>query len=251
MLPRLRERVRELNALADQVLLLAERLSKRDETAQPDLAIKGQQWVRGARGLMVAQEYSGLEAFDDCCTTSKSWMDIGRYLTQDWTEYGSDSNIPEGFKVFKRRFLEARALLEALESELVSRELPVKTALSFEVASSEIDAAQGLLDNANGAEVFLRASGVIARVALERHLFTVADSRNLQIIKNPPNKRHPDVEDVLQTLTKSGVITAIQKSQFDTLFKIANNCAHPKGPVVLADVQQLIRDGRQLAPLVV
>jgi len=251
MLTQLRARVSELNALADQVLLLAERLSKRDETAQPDLAVKGQQWVRGARALMVAQQYSGLKAFDECCTTSSSWMDIGRYLTQDWSEYGSQSNMPEGFKIFKRRFLEARALLNALESELVSRELPVKTALSFEVASTEIDTAQEVLDNANGAEVFLRASGVIARVALERHLFTVADSRSLQIITNPPTKKHPDVEDVLQTLTKSGVLTAIQKSQFDTLFKIANNCAHPKGPVVLADVQQLIRDGRQLASLVV
>jgi hypothetical protein len=129
-LPQLRERVSDLNALADQVLLLAERFSKRDEAAQPDLAIKGQQWVRGARALMVAQQYSGLEAFDDCLKTSKSFMDISRYLTQDWTEYGADSNIPEGFKIFKRRFLEARALLEALQSELVSRELPVKTALS-------------------------------------------------------------------------------------------------------------------------
>jgi len=126
MLTQLRARVSELNALADQVLLLAERLSKRDETAQPDLAVKGQQWVRSARALMVAQQYSGLKAFDECCTTSSSWMDIGRYLTQDWSEYGSQSNMPEGFKIFKRRFLEARALLNALESELVSRELPVK-----------------------------------------------------------------------------------------------------------------------------
>jgi hypothetical protein len=47
----------------------------------------------------------------------------------------------------------------------------VKTALSFEVASSEIDSAQEVLDNASGAEAFLRASGVIARMALERHLF--------------------------------------------------------------------------------
>jgi len=192
MLTQLRARVRELNALADQVLSLAERLSKRDETAQPDLAVKGQQWVRGARALMAAQQYSGLKAFDECCTTSSGWTDISGYLTQDWSDYGSETNIPEGFKIFKRRFLEARALLEALESELVSRELPVKTALSFEVASSEIDTAQEVLDNANGAEVFLRVSGVIARVALERHLFTVADSRSLQVIKNPPNKRYPD-----------------------------------------------------------
>jgi hypothetical protein len=82
-------------------------------------------------------------------------------------------------------------------------------------------------------------------------LFTVADSRKLSIIKNPPTKKHPDVEDVLQTLQKSGVITAIQKSQFDSLFKVANNCAHPKEAVLQADVERLIRDGRQLASVVV
>jgi len=55
----------------------------------------------------------------------------------------------------------------------------------------------------------------------------------------------------LQTLQKGGVITAIQKSQFDSLFKIANNCAHPKEAVLAADVERLIRDGKQLAALIV
>jgi hypothetical protein len=118
----------------------------------------------------------------------------------------------------------------------------------LEVAATEIETAQDLLDNAKGEEVFMRASGVIARVALERYLFTVADSRQLSI---PTTKKHPSVEDVLQTLQKAGVITAIQKSQFDSLFKIANDCAHPKEAVVPVDVQQLIRDGKQLAALIV
>jgi hypothetical protein len=103
-LPQLRERVSDLNAPADQVLLLAERFSKKDETAQPDLAIKGQQWVRGARALMVAQQYSGLEAFDDCIKTSKSFMDISRYLTQDWTEYGADSTHQRASKYLSGGF---------------------------------------------------------------------------------------------------------------------------------------------------
>lgn len=108
-----------------------------------------------------------------------------------------------------------------------------------------------MLDNAKGAEVFIRASGVIARVALERHLFMVADARQVPIIKNPPTKKHPDFEDVLQSLQKGGVITAVQKSQFDALFKVATNCAHAKEAVVEADVQRLVRDGKQLAAVVV
>jgi hypothetical protein len=246
----LKERVRELNTLANEVFVLAERYSKGDATAQPDLAIKGQQWFRGARELLVQQKYSGLKDFDLCYSAPNHYTDIGRYFTFGLSEF-TQSGLQDAFRLFKKAFLEAGALLQALEYEILSRELPVKTELSFEVSATELDTAQGLLDNGKGAEVFVRASGVIARVALERHLFTVADSRKLSITTNPPSKKHPDVEDVLQTLQKKGVITAVQKSQFDSLFKIANNCAHPKEAVVKADVERLIRDGKQLAALIV
>jgi hypothetical protein len=250
MLAQLRERVRELDRLADEVLSLAERMKKKEATAQPDLAIKGQRWYRGARELLVQQQYSGLGDFDLCYHSPINYTDISRFINVQLTQY-TDSGMADAFRVFQREFLEARALLQALESEVLSREMPVKTELSFEVSATEMDTAQEMLDNAKGTEVFIRASGVIARVALERHLFTVADSRKLAILKNPPNKKHPDAEDVLQTLQKNGVVTAIQKSQFDSLFKVANNCAHPKEVVVAVDVERLIRDGRQLAALIV
>jgi hypothetical protein len=104
-----------------------------------------------------------------------------------------------------------------------------------------------MLKEAASEEVFIRACGVIARVALERHLFTVADARSLTIILNPPSKKHPDASDVVNTLSKAGVITPVQRSQLESLFSVANNCAHPKGPVLGADVERLIRDGKQLA----
>jgi hypothetical protein len=90
---------------------------------------------------------------------------------------------------------------------------------------------------------------VIARVALERHLFCVVDARSVPIIL-PPNKKHPSVEDALSALVKANVITAVQKSQFDSLFKSANNCAHPKETVREVDVARLIRDGRTAAAAV-
>ena len=61
----LQKRVDDLEKLADEVSNLAERLSKGD-VFQPDLSLKGQQWYRGARELMVQHKYSGLEDFDGC-----------------------------------------------------------------------------------------------------------------------------------------------------------------------------------------
>jgi hypothetical protein len=171
-------------------------------------------------------------------------------LTLPTAEYGS-SGLPDALNKLKSAFLEANALLHALEYEILSRESPVKTELSLEVAATELDTAQDLLDKAKGAEVFIRASGVIARVALERHLFTVADANQVAIAKNPPNKKHADVEDVLQSLHKQGVINAIQKYQFDSLFKLANNCAHPKEAVNEEDMQTLLWEGKRLAEVVV
>jgi len=59
----LQKRVEDLERLADEVGGLAERLSKA-EAVKPELSVKGQQWYRGARELMVQHRYSGLEEFD-------------------------------------------------------------------------------------------------------------------------------------------------------------------------------------------
>jgi hypothetical protein len=144
-----------------------------------------------------------------------------------------------------------RALLLSLQDELLSRELPVRTQLSFEVAASEFDTAERMLSEGGQEEVFTRASGVIARVALERQLWTVAETRAITVSLNPPSKRKADVQDVINSLAANNVITGVQKSQLEALLKVANNCAHPKEPVVYADVERLIRDGRQLAAVIV
>lgn len=97
----------------------------------------------------------------------------------------------------------------------------------------------------------IRASGVVARVALERHLFTVIDVRNLTIIINPPNKKKPEANDAIVTLVKNTVINAIQRSELESLFIVGNHCAHPRETVTKEDVKRLIDRGRELASIIV
>lgn len=250
MLTQLRERVKDLEVLADKVFTLATQLSA-GENVQPELANRGQHWYRGARELLAQHKYSGLQEFDDCYGREMPRVvNISRYLVVE-PSYFTPSGRLDAFNQFQRSFRQARALVQALESELLSRELPVKTELSFEVVVSEMDAATDLLSAAQGNDILVRAAGVVARVALERHLFTVADARKLTIIKNPPHKPAATADDVAQTLQKSGVITPIQKSQLDSLFKIGNYSAHPKETVTAGDVDRLIREGKQLTALIV
>jgi hypothetical protein len=134
--------------------------------------------------------------------------------------------------------------------EIWSRELPVKTQLSYELVADEFTTAKTIFLEAKGQELFHRVSGVIARVALERHLFTVADQRGIVITVNPPHKKKPEAHDVIVSLRKTEVITAIQQSQLETLFRIGNNCAHPQEIIDPADVEKMIDDGKHLASVI-
>ena len=88
----------------------------------------------------------------------------------------------------------------------------------------------------------------MARVALERHLFTVADTRGIPV---PPSRgKKPEASDAINALKKADVITAIQKSELESLFTVANHCAHPKEAVSEKDVARLIQRGRELASVI-
>jgi hypothetical protein len=249
-LPQLEKRIADLEGVAEIVVQLAKSFAKGNPAGE--LPLRGEEWYRGARALLVDQNFSGLGEFERCyeayvnvggATSRVSW-DIGSFI-HAYNVTGVGSGLP----FFLQTFGKARALLKSCVSEVESRQLPVRTELSFTVSVDEFETAQSLLDSSDY-EPIVRASGVVARVALERHLLTVAESKTIQIEKNPPNKAKIDASDVLNALRKNGVVNAIQKSDLETLFRIGNHCAHPKEAVNIGDVQRLIRQGRELASVI-
>jgi hypothetical protein len=123
--------------------------------------------------------------------------------------------------------------------------------LSASLVSDEFETSRQLFDAAKGDESILRAAGTVARVALERHLFTIAEARSVKVEVNPPTKKHPEAQDAYNSLAKASVITAIQKSELETLFRIGNHCAHPKESIKAADVEKLIVQGREMAATII
>jgi hypothetical protein len=73
----------------------------------------------------------------------------------------------------------------------------------------------------------------------------------VSIVTNPPTKAHPDFTDITLSLRNAGVVTEVQRARLDVLYRIGNNCAHPKEVVNRHDVEELIRDGRSFAGLIV
>ncbi len=230
-----------MEAIADDVINLANKQSA-NQAVQPELNTKGQRWYRGAREIMVQQKSSGLVEFDQCYTAFIKDVITG-------SAYAVGSGLIT-YLEFVGEFNSARALLIAVAEEIESRELPLKTQLSLAISADEFDRALELVDSSNGDEVLLRAGGVIGRVALERHLWTVVESHGLTVEKNPPHKKMADTQDLLNTLVKASVVTPIQKSEMDSLFTVGNNCAHPKEVVMKSDVQRLISRGREPASVI-
>lgn len=239
-LTQLTQRIKVLEALADEVGELALKQCQFQDV-QPNLNVKGQRWYRGARELLVQQESSGRIEFDREYHQRLQGVFTGNpYRLENAGDFGP----------FIRSFRAARALLMAVVDEIESRELPLKTQLSFAVSADEFDRALELVSSSRGDEAILRAGGVVARVALERHLWTVIESRSIAVVKNPPHKKKADTQDLLTTLVKESIMTATQKSEMDSLFAVGNNCAHPKEAVAKPDVERLIRRGRELASMI-
>jgi len=257
-LKQLDARVKELNKLAAEVLQCAQCLANGDFVGSANLKGKAEEWYRGARGLLERENFSGLRAFDWCYEAYypdvfdktkmvKDFTSISYFIySPNYNQMSVKTNLP----YFAQNVGKAMALLNACVSEVKSRELSILGDLSFVVTADEFETASSLLQSSHE-ETITRASGVVARVALERHFRTVAEERNITIVKNPQNKAHSDFTDITLSLKNAGVITAVQRARLDVLYRIGNNCAHPKEIVNRNDVEELIRDGSSFTGLIV
>lgn len=259
-LVQLEKTIQNIEKLADEVLNLAEKLSK-GNNIQPELSIKTQRWYRGARELLIQNDFSGIKEFEYCYNSTdnrgqRDFTDIEQYTQKGTNSYRntklwtSESEGKEYFGLFQKHFQKARALFISLLDEMNSKELLMKSELSFAVAADEFVTARTIFNDNRQDETALRVSGFITRIALERHLLTVADSRLIEIEVNPKNKKRADTNDILTTLKKLNVINAIQKSELKSLFTIGNNCAHPKEKIEKEDVDRLIKRAHELSSVI-
>ena len=253
----LEARIKELDKLYAEVLLSAQSHADGDPKGTADLKQKGEEWYRGARALLERENFSGLQGFDWCYDAyhpdiydktkmTRSFSCISYFVYASYNSMSTKINLP----FFCETMAKGRALLNACLSEVKSRELSLLGELSFVVAADEFETASNLLQS-SPQETITRASGVIARVALERHFRTVAQEHGVSIVKNPPTKAHPDFTDITLSLKNAGVVTEVQRARLDVLYRIGNNCAHPKEVVNRHDVEELIRDAKSFAGLIV
>ncbi|WP_372658841.1 hypothetical protein, partial [Hydrogenophaga sp.] len=104
----------------------------------------------------------------------------GLTITRGWEKakvVGKEAAIPH--------FRQQLAIMEAVASRFESTLFDIRQIVQADLFDSEIDAARELLKKG-----FVRASGAIAGVVLEKHLAQVAQNHNITT-----RKRHPTISD--------------------------------------------------------
>jgi hypothetical protein len=146
------------------------------------------------------------------------------YTIQDWLTGVRAGKRLSGEKVFndlaatQTRLHAQVAILETVLARFDSSLLDIRSIVQADLFDSEIDAARELLKSG-----FLRASGVIAGVVLERHLSEVCANHKVSI-----HKKNPTIADFNDGMKNADVIDVPTWRSIQHLGDLRNLCGHNK-----------------------
>jgi hypothetical protein len=137
----------------------------------------------------------------------------GLNITRGWEKQkvvGPDAAIPQ--------FRQQLAILQAADSRFESALFDIRQLLQADLLDSELDEARELLKRG-----FVRASGAIAGVVLEKHLTQVAQNHSVTM-----RKKNPGISDFNELLKSAEVVDTPTWRQIQRLGDIRNLCDHNK-----------------------
>lgn len=136
---------------------------------------------------------------------------------------GRDAAIPH--------FQQQQAILNAVSTRFESSLFDIRQLVQADLFDSELVAAQELLKNG-----FIRASGAVAGVVLEKHLSQVAENHSIST-----RKKNPAISDFNDLLKQADVLDTTSWRQIQRLGDIRNLCDHNKDrEPTKEEVQELI-----------
>jgi hypothetical protein len=150
----------------------------------------------------------------------------GLNVTRGWQKekiVGPEAAIPH--------FRQQQAILNAVSARFESSLFDIRQLVQADLFDSELSAAQELLKNG-----FLRASGAVAGVVLEKDLLQVATNHNITT-----RKKNPGISDFNDLLKNGDVLDTPSWRQIQRLGDIRNLCDHNKDrDPTKEEVQELI-----------
>jgi len=116
-------------------------------------------------------------------------------------------------------FVQQLTIVKAAKKKLNSSLIEMKTLLQADLFDTEIESAAALCKSG-----FLRASGAICGVVIEKHLLQTCDNHGLTI-----RKKRPGISDLNQLLRDNDVVDVPQWRFIQHLADVRNLCDHAKG----------------------
>lgn len=200
-----------------------------DETkqAQLDAWSTYELWYVQAEELVEEYRPSRVDVFTKGFSDFKSML----FLKVDPEDYTTKSLYSEITDIFYSQ----RSTVNSLPAKVEIQKFKAKRQISARMARDEIQRARELF-----ADSFIRSSGVVAAVALERHLLTMCEESD-SVTEYKPNH---GISRLAQTLYESDVIDKTTWSDLKSLASIRETCAHPEDPGKEA-VRRLINDSEE------
>ena len=191
---------------------------------QRELKREYESWYTRSENLVAEYLPGRLGEFEEARSEIKEYFDLDEpNAGRDWEN---------AFKGFVDLFDEQRHILNGVPGRIESATLEAWQQISKRVEKEEIQQAWELFD-----DDFVRASGVVAAVALERHLLTLCENSE-EVEDYEPNH---GVNRLAQTLYDADVIDKTTWNDLKSLASIRETCAHAEEPKKPA-VRRLISD---------
>jgi hypothetical protein len=154
--------------------------------------------------------------------TRKS-VDFQNYMVRDYLQglqiTGVDGRVKVDGSAAIPEFVQQINIVKAAKATLESTLMDLKAVLQADLFDSEIDTAVALAKAG-----YLRASGAICGVVIEKHLHQVCEFNNIIV-----RKKNPSISDLNQLLKDSNITTVPQWRFIQQLADIRNICDHAKG----------------------
>jgi hypothetical protein len=184
-----------------------------------------QGWYTEARSVIGQLIPDRLQEFDQLyrADNKRKALDSTSFAIQDWlngvrsgTRPGTRDKIFDDEAAITMRFQTQFQILQAAERRFDSTLFDIRQLVQADLLDSEILAARELL-----AHGFLRASGIVAGVVLEKHLKQACMNH-----KQTTRKARPTISDLNDALKNAAVIDVPLWRQIQRLGDIRNLCGH-------------------------
>jgi len=132
-----------------------------------------------------------------------------------------------------------RNILNSIPGAIKARGLDLFTAISHDLVNSEIGCADNIFKKDKTHEYCLRVAGILAGIALERHLKTRCESELGSLPENPT------LAPLINALYKAKKITLNQKQYLEAIATTRNDCAHATASVNRTMIGEAISNVRK------